>query len=183
MTVLNQIRIQWNGLAGMPGVSTFYRTDEASVSMSTYKAFFDALVALFPVGLKIAYPTSGVKIDTATGQATGTWSAGAQTETAGTATAPFAAPCGALVNWHTGAYVGGRELRGKTFLVPIASTGYQTDGTLDPAFRSAIQNAATTLVTNGTNAMSVYSRKSNTFGAIITASVPDKVVVLRSRRD
>ena len=45
----------------------------------------------------------------------------------------FAAGVGARVVWETGAVRNGRRVRGSTFVVPIWSSAYETNGTLHTA--------------------------------------------------
>jgi hypothetical protein len=182
MTSLHQIRVTWTGLSGLPGVSTFYSSGDKDVTIAAIRTFFEGIATSLPSAVRINYPTSGVDVDISTGAVTGAWTSLSRAATAGTNTGLFAAPAGAVVNWRTGFYLGGRELRGKTFLVPLSGSAYQSDGTLVDTVRQGIQDAATTLI-GSTVPPRIWSRKQGADATVTAASVPDKVVILRSRRD
>jgi hypothetical protein len=84
--------------------------------------------------------------------------------------------------------INGRRLRGRTFLVPLGSTFYTTDGTPIETARTNIAAAAAVLIANtGGPPLGVWRRPSpsgvGVLGVATTASVPDKAAVLKSRRD
>lgn len=182
MVTIHKIRVAWTGLPGAPGVSTFHCSGPPGTMMADLRTFFEAVKATLPTSCVLTYPSTGVDIDSSTGLATGTWSASAPSPTTGTNPAAYIAPAGAVVNWKTGFFAGGRELRGKTFLVPLASDTYQNDGSLNNTNRTSFQTAATALVSSGGN-MIIYSRRNGATAPVTSATVPDKAVVLRSRRD
>ena len=89
--------------------------------------------------------------------------------------------------WNTGARRSGRLVRGSTFLVPVIRSTFDGPGHVDDAARTALQTAATNLVTAAGANLRILSRpgvRVTTGGsaAIISATVPDKVSWLRSRR-
>jgi hypothetical protein len=87
--------------------------------MDSVKQFFDALKVQIPAGVVLTYPATGKNIDSATGNTTGIWTTPQLPTTTGTGSGPYAGNAGACFNWHTGLYTGGKELRGKTFIVPF----------------------------------------------------------------
>lgn len=181
MTALNQVRIGWQGTAGMPGVSTFYSVGDPTFLVNKLQTFFEALKVRIPAGITITYPNVGNVIDSSTGLATGVWSAGTTASTICSGTGTWAAPVGCVVNWRTGFYAGGRELRGKTFIVPLTSGQFETNGTLADSGVTAIQTAANAVVGGG-NPLHVWSRKAGANAPVTSATVPDRAIVLRSRR-
>lgn len=182
MTALVQARIQWTGMSGGPGISTFYWLDSDGVQMAAMRTFFEAIKANMPPSVTIKYPVVGNTIDDSTGLATGTWSTTAQSDTVGTNTGGYSAASGAVINWHTGIFTAGRELRGKTFLVPLGNLVYGTDGRIIPAAISSYKAAAAPLYA-GTKPIRVYSPTAHTSAPVTGTDVPAKAVVLRSRRD
>lgn len=182
MALLNQVRVAWTGLRGLPGVSTFYFEAQSAVPLAALKTFFSSVSGAIPSGCLLTFPANGSKIDTSTGQTVGTWTATPPTALSGTGSGPYAAPAGMLVNWHTGLYVNGRELRGKTFIVPVISASYESDGSAGAAWITSLQNAATALIASGTPPH-VYGRSTATDAPALSGSVPDKVVMLTTRRD
>ena len=182
MATLNQIRCTWSGVTGLPGISTFYATGDPSFLIARLKTFFEAVKTSIPTGITIAYPSSGITVDTATGQANGAWSSTTTASTSCTATGTYQAPTGAVVNWKTGVYVNGRELRGKTFLVPLANGAFGSDGKLLSTNVTSFTTAAAA-VPGGGNPLVVWSKTAAANAPVTSATVPAKVAVLRSRRD
>jgi hypothetical protein len=184
---MNRVRVTWNGVTGLPGISTFYVgsgvTDQAPI-----RTFFDSIKALFPSIISFQVANTGDQLQEATGQITGGWAGPSQAVVnGGSVGSNFAAPTGMLVKWLTTAVVDGRRPVGKTYLVPIDRSVYDINGTPTSASITTIQNAATALIVALAGELKVWHRK-NTKGAgiafnVLAAQVPDKVVVLRSRRD
>jgi hypothetical protein len=179
---LNVIRVQWTGLIGMPGVSTFFCTGDPSFLLAKLKTFYTAIANYVPSGITWTFPGSGIVIDSSTGQAVSSWASTAPAPGTSGATGGFSAPGGAVINWRTGFFVGGRELRGRTFIVPINGTNYDSTGRLVSGCVNALSNAANA-VPGGGNPLVVYGRATASNAPVTSASVPSKVVVLRSRRD
>lgn len=182
---------------------TFYAVDGAAFG-GFLSTFLSQIRNYFPIDVSFAIDASGDVIDPITGQATGGWSGGTPTGVQGSDVGVYAAPVGALVRWNTGQIRSGRRVRGRTFLVPFAGGQFQQDGTLSPSALAALQTAANALVTSAAPGMLVFQRprkatnawtdvhgkvhpaKAARVGealAVTTATVPDKAVVLRSRRD
>jgi hypothetical protein len=92
------------------------------------------------------------------------------------------------VYWLTGVIHGGTKIKGRTYLVPLTSSAFFTDGTLASTARTAIANAAQALVTSAFPlAISSYKViggvESYTTAQVNGSSVPDRAAQLRSRRD
>lgn len=87
-----------------------------------------------------------------------------------------------VVNWRTGAFTAGREVRGRTnlpgWLEAASTNGRPTNTLLD-----AVQSKAVNLVANATNPLVVYSKKNGAWQAVQTTGVMAEWAVLRSRRD
>lgn len=199
MAGVRRMRVALTG-AACPGggVMTFYSmSDTATGWPAAIKSFLNATPLMWPASLTFTVPNTGDVIDGGTGELTGVWTDGAaQTPFSGTNTGDWAAGVGIRVVWNTGAIVAGRRVKGSTFFVPVAAGIFDTDGTIDTASVTAVTSAATTLL-GGTHAMGIFSRPlperpgahgtlpargGGTVG-IVSATVPDKVSWLRSRRD
>lgn len=183
MATLNQVRVTYTGLPGGDAVSTFYFQAMVDTDLSQLEAFFLAVRGFFPSSCSIHVPDEGQVIDVTTGQPVGSWSfpeAGGDMN--GNSGAPFAAVSGAIVHWTTGVFLGGRKIQGSTYLVPLTSDSFDTNGTIAPTVLDAIRSAASALAADPST-LSVYSRKNQAAVLVSGASVPDKAVVLRSRRD
>lgn len=192
MASLYKVSCVWEGLTGLPGVSTFYMS--AIPSISIFKAFFDSMTTSFPPGIKVTTKATGNIIEDSTGALTGQWSGGTDQVSQMSATGSAYSPAtGAYVRWSTSTVLDGRLVRGRTFLVPIASGAYGADGKLTSSSIAGIQTGATQLVTSAAGKLVVWHRpKFDASGAmtrpggqaaVTGATVPTKVGVLRSRRD
>lgn len=214
MTVMLKVKARWSGLIGLPGYSIFYFRDfgapegwdptvaQAQGSVDKVRVFFDALKTYFPTGCTIQVEGAVEKIEDTTGQLTGILGATAPAAVLGiaSASAPYMAPVGAVVNWGTSTIRKGRRIRGRTFLVPLSSTVFENNGTPAPGLVTAILNAGTTLAADtATPDLGVYARPerlkdangndtgetlpNGQWAPVTAVTVPDLAAVLRSRRD
>lgn len=189
---MRRVRVEWNGLGALPGLSTFYY-GVASPNVSDLVTFFTAIKALFPSGLSWTIPSSGDEIDDATGALTGGWvGSGGGTVSATATAAGYPAGVGARLQWNTGVVYDGRRVRGATFLAPLYGNAYESNGTLTTACISTLQTAADAWVASGV-AKGVWSRpitgsddpaddRPGLYAAISSCKIPDRVTSLRSRR-
>lgn len=184
MATLNRYRVIWTGGPGGEGVSTFFSETSAITALADLRAFFLSIATHFPSVLTWSFPNSGDQLESATGTLVGGWTQAAASPVVGTSSgASFASGVGARVVWGTNGIVAGRRLKGATFLTSIDSTEFANDGTLEASFIASLQSAADTLV--GKNSLSVWSRPRNGvsgFASIESATIPDRVTALRSRR-
>jgi hypothetical protein len=88
----------------------------------------------------------------------------------------------ALVRWFTPNFIGGRRLRGRTFIPGITTAG-NTNGRLASATSTTIGTAATTLANVATPLLVVWSRIHGVAHPVSSASVWAEFASLRSRRD
>ena len=187
MANLQRVRVLWGGSPVVgPGVSTFYWDEAVTGFLPALNTFFSSCAGRMPNGLTLTIPNTGDLIDVATGEISGSWSDTIVSGAAGGSANAYAAGVGVRVSWSTSGIRHGRRVRGSTFLVPITTDCYATDGTIGAAFLSTFQSAAGTLiVAQGAN-MRIYSRPSD--GApgqanpVTGALVPDRISWLRTRR-
>lgn len=186
MADIVRVRVEWNGLTGLPGISTFY-VGTTDADISELVAFFNAIKGLFPSGLTWTVPNTGDVLDVATGELTGTHIfTGAGSVSGTVAAGAHAAGVGCRVRWLTGAVVGGRRMIGTTFLTHLVSTNYDSSGTITTAALGTIQTAATTFATAGSPWQIWHRPVSGSGGsghAISSATVPDKVGWLSTRKN
>ena len=182
---MRRVRVEWNGLGGLPGVSTFYM-GVASPNVGVIKTFYNSIRGLFPDGLTWTIPNSGDELDDATGTLTGGWTgSGGGTETANGGVGPYAAGVGAVATWETLTISRGRRVRGRTFLAPMLGAAFDTNGTIGSTQLATLQSAASALAASGV-AQGIWQRPTATepglYCAINSAIVNDRVTSLRSRR-
>lgn len=184
----------WSGFQGAPGYSNFFfdsfgTGDQVDLEVGRVVAFFEALDVLLPSVVDIDVDQEVAFFDEVTGELIGYENASTVPETIpGTAATAYSAPSGAVINWSTDTVARGRRLRGRTFIVPIASTWYENNGTLVANAIGNLSNAADALIGDGSGPQSViWSRPRNgadgSIGPITGYRIPDMAAVLRSRRD
>jgi hypothetical protein len=187
--------VAWGNFPGAPGLSTFYLSP-ATTNVAPLLTFFTTLKDLFPTSTTWTVPNTGDVIDTGTNKITGGWtgSGGGSVASSGS-TAAYSGTSGGLIRWTTGAVLNGRRVAGRTYLVPLSTANYDTNGSLSATFITTVQNAANTMIASFASALQVYGppRDSGTNGPgdpgkaainspVISAIVPDLAVVMRSRR-
>ena len=81
---------------------------------------------------------------------------------------------------------GGRRIQGRTFLVPLVASAFDSTGTISTAALATLQTAANGLVAYDTIDPVVWKRPTpftvGSFATITEARIPDMAAVLRSRR-
>lgn len=184
MVALNRYRVIWTGGSGGTGLSTFYSADTSVTLLSDIRTFFNAVKGYFTDDVTWSFPSAGDTIESSTGVLVGAWTATTQTPVAGGATGPWVAGVGLRCVWETGAVIGGRRVRGSTFLTGLQGAAFAADGSIDATVHTNVQAAADALAATGE--MIVWSRpgpSGSGTSAVSSARVPDKVSWLRSRRE
>jgi hypothetical protein len=138
---MNRVRVLWQNFNGAPGYSNHY-VGSLVTAQTAIRTFYNALVSILPTAMTIQVPNSGDQVQEATGQIIGAWSGTAQTVVTGTGTASYSGASGAIVNWRTSAVINGRRPMGRTFIVPLASSQYDAQGSLVSSAVNQIQTAA-----------------------------------------
>lgn len=196
---LSRVSAAWQGWPGAPGVSQmYYGTALGDLptqnNIDAIRTFFNSLAFLLPVGLTITVPRSGDRINQTDGKIIGAWEVPvAPAVVTGTAAGNYAGNAGAVIHWLTTVVVNGRRVRGRTFLVPLAASAYDASGSLSQATQTALQNAASALVSQVDGAPSVWARpfidptgkkapREGSLAQITSVRVPDLAVSMRSRR-
>ena len=186
MANIQKVQCLWQNFPGAPGYTNFFFDVASPPPVSSIVTFWTALQGILPSGLTVSVPNSGDEIDPTTGKIVGSWSAGSSAVVTMTAAAAFSGGSGAVIHWLTSSVVNGHRVRGKSFIVPLTTGNYDSQGNLSAACLTTLRNAAAGLVTAGAGLFSVY-RRPTTFTAgnefpITGSSVPDLAAVLRSRR-
>jgi hypothetical protein len=188
MASLFKITALWQNWPGAPGYTNFYVLEAGPITTATdgIRAFFDAIKGVIPSGITITVQPSGDQINDTNGNITGAWSVDpAPAVVTGSAAGTYAGNAGGVVSWRTNGVVANRRVRGRSFLVPLASTVYDTNG-LTSAAIATLQGAASGLVTAVSPNLAVWSRptqlRSGSSHPVTSATVPDLSASLRSRR-
>lgn len=190
---IQRLRVVMSNWPGAPGYINLYETS-AVVDHTPYRTFFNALAALFPTGLTLTFPGSGDIINEGTGAIVGAWTVAAPAPVIGSGAGNYAGGAGAVVDWLTSGVVAGRRPMGRTFLVPITTTFFDTNGSLSAAAISTILAAAQAMIASLGPTFLVWSRpfpggpggdppsRLGTVNPVTSARVPDLAATLRSRR-
>jgi hypothetical protein len=186
----------WGGFSGAPGYTTLHFLDPDPISQAGIDetaarnhTFWAAVAPQFPTGVQVTFPSVLEEIDTATGELLQELAFPGGTAVNGVAGAEYASASGCCITWHSIGIVNGRKLRGRTFLVPLGSQAFSSNGTMADADRTLILNAANALADASTGIdLAVWHRPTpggsdGVAAGVTTASINDKGAILKSRRD
>jgi hypothetical protein len=202
MPPIVRVKLKWNGFAGAPGYSNFFLRDKASgdpsMTTATHAANmiqnFGAYVRTYlPIEASLQVQSDVEVVEETTGEMLSVFNVPSYAALQGqAASAPYSAASGAVITWRTAGVRNGRRVRGRTFIVPLANSAYQSDGTLAAAMITSLNTnlqGAGFLGSTESAILGVYSRPSvkgasdGTWHQVTGFTIPDKVAVLRSRRD
>lgn len=183
---INRLQVTLSGGTMGAGVATHYLVG-TSTAQSAFVTFWQSCAALMSGYATLHVPNGGDTFDEATGALTGTWVGGTATNITGGGTGAYAGGVGACVGWNTGGIHYSRHVRGRTFIVPLASNQYDTDGTLANGAVTTLNSAAATLLTTLGTAGQIWCRPTalKPIGgaySITSGLVKDHVSWLKSRR-
>lgn len=166
-------------------------TNQTAPPVAAITTALGSLAGALPVGVVLNVPNSGDTIDDTTGHLTGAWSGTGGGAVNASGPASCAAGVGACIEWSTGGIVNGkkgpRRLRGRTFLVPLHASMYDSDGTISGQGLNSLKTFADNLAAAGP--LAIWHRPTTTGGtdgtsyAVLSHNVRDKVAILTSRRD
>jgi len=182
---MRRVRVSWDGGSNLPGLSTFYYA-ASGPNVGDLVSLFTAMKFTVPLGITWTIPATGDEIDSATGTLTGTWtgSGGGTVASAGGAAA-YAMGTGLIFNWGTGTVHNGRRVKGRTFFVPQLASSYDVNGLITSTVRTATQTALNAFIASAEQ-KGIWSRGRNpsdgVFAPITSATIPNRVTSLRSRR-
>lgn len=193
MTILKTTTV-WTGFTGSPGYTNFYfagaaDADDATAAVNKTMAFWVAVAQALPSALTLRCNPDVEVIDETTGKMQDVVTVGTNHVQAGGLAGSFAGGAGACFAWQTAGIVDGRRVRGRTFLVPLSGSMYQTDGTLTDIALTRLGDGGTVMANPTGAQLVVWSRPRPDEGIagsahdVLSFRVRDKVAVLRSRRD
>lgn len=188
MATISRHSITWTGFLGAPGISHFYTnaSDDTAfhTALNTWKGTW---AANLPDDVTLTLKAEVEQLEDTTGELVGAFTIGSDSTTGGANTGGYSAASGVVVNWLTGGFVAGRRVRGKTFMVPISGGAYETNGTIEGNALSFMRTSTATFQNAVQGIQVVWSRpRASLAGSsheVTSWSIPDKVAVLRSRRD
>jgi hypothetical protein len=185
MALIDRLQVGFTGGTIGSGVATHYAVAGMD-HQEDFAAFWNTMKGTMPSGVFINVPTEGDTIEVETGQLQSVWSGGVAANYNGAANTPYAAGVGACVTWLTAGIVNGHKVRGRTFVVPLLSSAYDTDGTIASDWLSNIRGAASALIAACGEDFVIYHRAVDGDGGsahpVVGYRVADRVATLKSRR-
>jgi len=190
--MIKRYRVSMANFPGAPGVITHYTSDVVT-DFTPIRTFYAAVALQVPNGLTFQFPTTVDLLDETTGLIQTVQNATVLSPVSSIVSSQaFSGTSGCIVQWRTPDFVDGKHVIGRSYIVPLAQTSYDTQGSIASATITALQNAAITLV--GALNLVVWSRprkastnppvtaRPGSAHPVTNASVPDLACVMRSRR-
>lgn len=188
---INQIQVVMTGWNGAPGYMNLYcqGTDPIVIQdfANAFRTWLNAIKGQFPTSVIFSFQSSYRTVNEVTGALTGIGTLGAPpTTVTGGGNANFNAGAGATVAWLTTASAGSRLRTGRTFLVPLGSNAYESNGTLESAGLAVLRTETQAFVTTVMGDLVVWKRPVGGAGGAISEVVASRVndigALLKSRR-
>lgn len=194
------IRTVQQGFPGAPGYTDFHfatlgtdsvLTDvDAEACRAKVTTFWQAVKTLFPPTWSHMQETSVREVMATTGQLIALHTVSTRAPEVGAGSGTYAAPSGGLIQWRTSSVGTTGFMRGRTFLVPLMSSAYDTLGHISAAAILQLGGAARALfvpVSPSGAQLVIWRRPKNGTGglysAVTSADCSPNVCVLTSRRD
>lgn len=170
-----------------PSVSTFYFETGGTGYPADLTTFFNAIGALFPLGISWSIPAVGDTIDDSNGALVNSWATGTPAVPTSTGSTAWVEGVGARLLWETGAVYRDRKVVGSTFLVPLDRNMFESAGAVVSGVITTATAAGNALIADTSQSLRIWSRPhpGGSDGAsfpAIASRVPDEVSWLRSRR-
>jgi hypothetical protein len=185
-----QIRTVHNGFTGAPGYTQHYfdasgSTLGAQSASDAVRTFWNAVAVQLPTSWTFSIESDVEEIDDSTGHLVSVTPTTPLTQSVFGDSALYAGGVGAVTKWVTNSVHGSRRLTGRTFVIPLNATKYESNGTLTSGCVTALRNAAAAL--QGHADFGVWGRPvagaNGLFAKAVASNVRDHVAWLSSRRD
>jgi hypothetical protein len=184
-----EVLTRWSGSNAADSMVTVMNfTDAVPISdiRGTLADFWTTVSNQLSASTTWSIDESGREFDAASGQTTGLWSDPAAKSGAGSVTGdgPVSNASMMLLQWRTGLYRNGRELRGRSF-IPGLAVNRLTGGEVSNATRAAIQTSLNSnIIANGY--LEIWSRPKGgspgTSATVVAGTIWNEMAVLRGRR-
>lgn len=181
-----RVRTVFTGTPGAPYLSTMYFAESGGTAQQAATAvgtFWGAVDSNLTNSINWATEADVALVNAATGAVTAAVATVPVTGTGALADAQLPRASQGLVRWLTGIYVGGRQIRGRTFIPGVTEGGNTTDGLITPALQGVIDAAAATLIASANADLEVWSRALGQSNVATVGTTWSEFAILRSRRD
>lgn len=177
-------RIVTTGFIGAPGYNIIHTAgdtlDEAEARALPLIDFIDDFAAVQAQGVTITLDPVVNLVDVLTGDTTGSVLLPGFTRQGAFGVVEAPAGICLLARWRTGVYVGGREIRGRSFFSGLGDIA-GSEGTPDAAPYLTASQAVDTLVSAGD--LVVYSPTRGVAAPVTDGQIWNRFALMRSRRD
>jgi hypothetical protein len=191
MPEIGKVITSFTGFTGAPGYSSHYffgdpyTTSTAQDNVDDVYAYWGLIAQWMPSSWRFAIQPEVQVLNETTGALIRVEATTPITATSWGTVAEYAGGAGAVSSWTTGAVHGSKQLRGRTFIVPLGSGTYDSSGTIAGATLTTLRTATTNLAAVAN--FGVWGRPVSGSGgdwaACTGGAVKDKVAWLSSRRD
>lgn len=200
ITQLEKWIVTWSGIPG-GGVNVFWLNGGvANHGGAALRNIYNEVRTILPPDVTITFPSSVETYDVQSGAFKFAVPVTPEAAVPGISSGGYAGAAGACIAWHT---VGtapaikpphlSHKIKGRTFLVPLASNAFDTDGTLTPTAIGHVNQGVTYCLAGIPGNLYIYCRPryDKTTGAVIreggassvvAGTVNDQCAVLTSRR-
>lgn len=181
-----RVETEITGLTGAPYLSVMNfggsNLTDAQGAADAVRAFWFAIRNEFHSGNTVRVRPNVVYFNVTDGETIGNYSVTAPATVTGGASGdalPYATQ--GLVQWRTGVYIGGREIRGRTFIGGMTEN-QSANGHLAAASITAFQTAGAALIADTPPAFVIWSKAKATTEIVTSCSAWSSFAFLSSRR-
>lgn len=179
-----RVTTQWVAFQGAPYYSTMFfdgsLSTEAQNAVTAVAQFWTTIADRINSDTDATVLGEVQVVDPATGETTAQYDVGNEAVASTAANTPLPWSTQGLVQWRTGVFLGGRQVRGRTF-IPTPTEQDNDIGRPGTAYKADVDAAALTLVTG--SGLVVWSRAHGQAVEVSSGACWDQWAYLGSRRD
>lgn len=179
-----RVRVEFNGIQGTPYLATHYfdggTPAEATSAVAAVGTFWNAVDGIISDMVTWNTDTAVAQVNPVDGSILDMYSVTSITASGAATTELLPLASQAVIQWRTGVYLSGREVRGRTF-IPGLTQGTNDDGKVLASIVTSLESNADAFVAAST--LGVWSRSNGQFVVVQDATVWDQFAMLTSRRD
>lgn len=188
---VGEYRIVWTTPGGGTGYSVLHmiaplNQTAANQIAARVHTFISTLLSYMPNEVSAIGDSELRVLNQFTGELEGVFAVATGAGGVGSDNAAYNRAAGARIDWQTGIVVAGRRIQGRTYVVPLGTGAFDSNGLVSApgiAALAAAGNALRTgLQTDGGNLV-VWSRTTGATAPVTGVTIPPKGAILRGRRD
>jgi hypothetical protein len=188
MTNIFRVRTIWEGVAGAPYYTNLYFTDTGAnpaplAAAAAVDTMFENIAGNISNLLSWTVQSDIPVIDDATGTLVGNWSVGNRFGNGTNVSEILPRQAQGMIRWETTTVVGGRRLRGRTFVPGPTEPLNEQGGTPVTGYVDGLEGTGEFLRDSPNNELRVYSPTHGTSAVVTGVGAAPYWANLRSRRD